>query len=306
MLILIGSSALDHHIELGRKPVDTDIICSYDEAIQRFGHYSEIFPINKGKKLVFKDHETKSIIEAEITWPDSSAEWLASLIILDSKTIVKFDHRLSEKCIIPNFDVLYTLKMSHRYLRNSPHFLKTMRDIQLLRKLGCKDIPDLYKEWYKARVKETYWYKHPNLKTSKDAFFKDDVSYIYDHDDIHRSVAHLEKPAYEYYQVDNEEVLCSKDKFYSVDESIRLYGVLEEAYVLALERHQIPNNFQPDEDESFKIALMKVCTSITSGWFREFAWENYDNVMSMHAIDYCYVAMFQKALKDGKVRPYKK
>jgi hypothetical protein len=26
------------------------------------------------------------------------------------------------------------------------------------------------------------------------------------------------------------------------------------------------------------MALMKVCTSITSGWFRAFAWEHYDLV----------------------------
>ena len=30
------------------------------------------------------------------------------------------------------------------------------------------------------------------------------------------------------------------------------------------------------------MALEKVCTSITSGWFREYAWENYHRVVHMY------------------------
>ncbi|WP_457832940.1 DUF7275 domain-containing protein, partial [Staphylococcus aureus] len=48
------------------------------------------------------------------------------------------------------------------------------------------------------------------------------------------------------------------------------------------ERHQIPNNFNPDPTGSFMYALEKVCTSITSGWFREYAWENYHKIVAMH------------------------
>jgi len=32
----------------------------------------------------------------------------------------------------------------------------------------------------------------------------------------------------------------------------------------------------------FEMALMKVCTSITSGWFREYAWENYQKVLDLY------------------------
>ena len=52
--------------------------------------------------------------------------------------------------------------------------------------------------------------------------------------------------------------------------------------VLALERSQIPNDFSVDPNKIFLYALEKVCTSITSGWFREFAWENYHLVVKMH------------------------
>lgn len=81
-------------------------------------------------------------------------------------------------------------------------------------------------------------------------------------------------------------MMTSKDKFFSCHPNVQLYGVLEEAYVLALERHQIPNNFKPDPKASFDIALEKICTSITSGWFREFAWENYYKVQELYSPNY--------------------
>ncbi len=241
------------------------------------------------------------IVEAEITWPDSSAKKLFDLVVNDPQS-----EELIGGFIVPSLDVLYMLKMSHRYLRNSPHFLKTMRDIQLMRKHGAK-ISTRYKEFYKERMAETYWYKHPKLNVDKKGFFNEKENYnIFVHDDIHRAVRHLSKPAYEFYQVDDEEVLCSKDKFYSVTEEIRMYGALEEAYVLALERHQIPNSFKPKPEQSFDIAMMKVCTSITSGWFREYCWENYNRVVDLYQYDKPnYVERFKTALAHGEVRPFK-
>jgi hypothetical protein len=48
---------------------------------------------------------------------------------------------------------------------------------------------------------------------------------------------------------------------------------------------------------------MKVCTSITSGWFREFAWENHDEVADM--FDYEREShLWEQALKYNEVGPY--
>lgn len=79
--------------------------------------------------------------------------------------------------------------------------------------------------------------------------------------------------------------------------------VIDNFEVLALERSQIPfKNMAPKT--SFLIALEKVCTSITSGWFREYAWENYDKVVSLY--DPNYVKMFWNAVDKGVVKQYKK
>src|SRR5690606_29078459 len=112
---------------------------------------------------------------------------------------------------LPSLDQLYTLKMSHRYLKNSPHFRKTRDDIMMLRGLGCKIFDQ---DWFKQRESETYTYKHPKLNVMKKDFFNGDgVRYVYDHDDIHMAVAHYREsgattpiPAYKLYMKDGAQV----------------------------------------------------------------------------------------------------
>ena len=180
------------------------------------------------------------------------------------------------------------------------NFKKTLNYITLFRNIGAF-VPERYKDALAKREKDTYTYSHPKLNVSKKDFFTDTIKYVYDHDTIHLAVKHLEYPAYEYYKEDKAEVNCSRDLFFSLDENTRLLGVLEESYVLALERSQIPNNFNIEPKKSFDIALSKVCTSITSGWFREYAYDNYDKVQSMY--NDSYVSKFKDGLELGIVKP---
>lgn len=213
-------------------------------------------------------------MEAEITWDGSTAKMLHDLILADPKTIY------ADGLAYASLDVCYMLKMSHRYLKNSPHFLKTMKDIRNLRQFGAAIRPE-HKAFLKEREKVTYWYKHPKLNKSKKEFFNGDgVKYVYDHDSIHESVKEGERPAYTYFQSENTEVMCDMKKFFEIDEQIRLNAVYEESCVLALERSIIP--FGTDYEKAFVMALEKVCTSITSGKFREFSYNNYDKVRGMY------------------------
>jgi hypothetical protein len=176
-----------------------------------------------------------------------------------------------------------------------------MRDIQLMASLGAK-IPETHKDWFKAREKATYTYAHPKLNQGKEGFFDKNqgVTYTYDHDSIHRAMAHLELPAYEYYKGDTAEVFCDKTKFDALPELTKLYGVIEEAYVLAIERSQVPFEGKPHVKYSFDKALEKVCTSITSGWFRRFSYDNYDKVQSLY--DPNYMDKFRKGIEIGVVK----
>jgi hypothetical protein len=298
-VVLIGSRAARYYITDYRKSNDVDIVATYEgfESFIKAYDIVEAYPFAGGKKY-FAKASNGTIIECDIAWPDSSAERLIEFVKNDIWTSYR------ETYMVPTLNFLYMLKMSHRYLRNNPHFLKTMEDIHYFRKLlGSKEIYSDYLKFYKRRMKDTYWYKHPKLNVAKADFFKGDgIEYIYDHDSVHQAVRHLMCPAYVYYLEDGEAVKASKKKFFEISEKWRLFGVLEEAQVLALERSQIPFKGKVEPFRSFEIALMKVCTSITSGWFREFAWENYHKVMEMYESD--YVDKFWTLVDAGKVKPY--
>lgn len=286
MICVIGSHAINHQLHKlkgfrYRKPMDIDIVADHDEAVafakKNMIEITEQYPSAKGGKLIFKSKSSvipfSNIMEAELTLEGSTAKDLYNIILNDPETMY------IDGIAYASLDVCYMLKMSHRYVKNSSHFLKTMKDIHNLRKFGAK-IRKEHKEFYKARMNATYWYKHPKLNKSKSDFFNGDgVTYLYDHDEIHESVKIDSAPAYTNFQSDNAEVMCDMKKFFELPEQIRLNAVYEESCVLALERSIIP--FGTDYERAFVMALEKVCTSITSGKFREYAWENYYTVRDM-------------------------
>lgn len=287
-MLIVGSHALNRAIGPVRaKPLDIDIIGTIDEAMifirkSRFNIVSMETP--KQDKLVFKCD--KAIVELEST--DNVL----------SKRIYEEMLKTSDGGYT-SLDWLYFLKMSHRYKKDSHHFMKTMNDIHMMRHAGAS-MPEGSEELFKLRELETYSYKHPDLTVDKDKFFKKEESfYRYDHDDIHKAVAVGDVPAYTHYIADGEQVKCDFKKFDDLPHIVRLQGVLEESYVLALERAIIPSEGRANPRTSFNIALEKVCTSITSGWFREFAWENYFAVQRMYNPD--FVGKFNKALEEGKI-----
>lgn len=56
--------------------------------------------------------------------------------------------------------------------------------------------------------------------------------------------------------------------------------------------------------KAFDTALEKVCTSITSGWFRKFAYDNYDEVASLYSNEYVY--RFQAMAASNSVKLHQK
>lgn len=301
-MLLVGSKALNHWMCGGndRKPRDTDYICTHNEAKHYISvHMPDRVEHNaKGTTLVcHKNGELPT--ELMIAWEGSTND---KILGLEEMSRGGFAGN-----IVASLNILYLMKMSHRYLKNSPHFKKTMSDIHLMRGLGATiDQPALLK----ARELETYDYKHPSLMRNKKAFFNpnEGVGYKYDHDTIHIAMA-IEplRPAYTHFKHDQAEVMIDKHKWNAASLHIQLHSVLEESYVLALERSQIPYRDKVDPRRSFEIALEKVCTSISSGWWREFAWEHYDDVMRLfnerEAIK-PYLMIFDEAVEAVIVKPF--
>lgn len=309
-MLVIGSAALAIAGVGTREPNDLDVIIWKEEMADVIKTFSPTeVNVLDDRRIVLHGcrhslspllKTTHPIVELEIAWPGSSAEQ----ILLSHK----MDDYWGFWVFMKPVDC-YWLKMSHRYKKNTPHFEKTRNDILALRKEVLKGVPKseigwyalIVPGWYKKREEETYNYNHPNLQSgqTKDKFFNGDgVKYYYDHDWIHTVVAKMygaEVPAYSLYLKEGETVACDRAKFFALPESDRLRGVMEEATVLALERSIIPSKrdeewvargVNPNPQDIWKYALQKVCTSITSGWFREFAWEQYDNALHGYNRDY--------------------
>lgn len=309
-MLLIGSQALiqiGHGNLINRACSDTDLVATMDETramvatLRREGEIASVCPIAEGKKTVIRT-KTLGIIEVEIAWSGTTSADLALLSDERGRILCgRFDVEM------PSLNTLYALKMSHRYLKDSPHFLKTRGDIMAMRIAGAR-IPDHLREWYLRRVKETYNYSHPKLNQSKMGFFSGDaVPYRYDHDSIHVAMARGSVPAYVLYKKDGADVQVDRSKWDALPDETKLDSVVEESCVLALERSQIPASGVLTPEASFLLALKKVCTSITSGWWREYAWENYDLAVTHWAAHWSdYVPRLHAAVASGIVKPHVK
>jgi hypothetical protein len=305
-MIVIGSTALNYHIPGIRPPVDLDLVGTYDELTEfrKTFEATTFYPIAQGKKMFMRSRDGR-IAEADIAWEGSAAERLRDFILADDGTHVE-ERRNGLTFVYPSLNVLYLLKMSHRYLKDSPHFLKTMRDIQLLRKYNAV-IQEEHHPFYLKRMADTYTYNHPKLNVSKDNFFDAEatgVKYTYDHDSIHEAIKTLVVPTYQLFKNDEQEVMCNKELFFAAPEDVRIRAGMEEAMVLAIERSLVPFPGVLTPSEAFNLALMKVCTSITSGWFREYCWENYDKIQELFSFYSDYFEQFQKGLKSGVVKKF--
>lgn len=281
-MIVIGSQALRAYTELPRIPADLDLVGSYAEMMALVEPGKACYPVNGGKKFILKN--AVRTVEFEIAWPGSTAEMIVQLC--------------GDITRAAPIELLLALKMSHRF-KKSVHFQKTMSDIRLMREIGVV-VPEKYHAFMVAREAEALNYSHPKLNVSKDAFFGAEVPYVFDHDSIHEVMKHYGAPAYQFFKPADSEVLTSCSMFEHLPQAIKLHAVLEEAYVLALERSQIPHIGKITPHASFLIALQKVCTSITSGWFREFAWEHYYEVRQMYSDS--YVGNFWAHVSEGKVK----
>lgn len=272
-------------------PNDIDLIASYEDINNIWFHGDwqvKHFTPTHGGRRVFAMDDNNIITEFEVAWPGSTGAELIELVKTDPEWqetgfIGSYHAQNQVPILLSSLNVLYALKMSHRFKKDSPHFLKTMRHIRTMRKIPGVHIPERYNDWFKRREAETYDYSHPKLNVRSDKFFNpEQVNYVYDHDAVHRIVAQDNEPAYTLFRKDGEEVAVDKNKWNALTYEQQLNSVLEETYVLSLERSQIPFKDKIAPKDSFLKALEKVCTSISSGWWREFAWENYEEVVNMY------------------------
>ncbi len=120
-----------------------------------------------------------------------------------------------------------------------------------------------------------------SLMTTNDDFLEKEgnltLQKFVKHDDIHEMVMFGKAPLYTKLKHDQSQAMCLQSLWDQLTLTEQLQDVMEEAMVLALERYLF-TGFETDEQRAYELALTRVCTTITKGWFREFAVNHYPDI----------------------------
>lgn len=310
-MLIYGFRALSKYITMDQNDLDRlyksdyDIIVSLDEfntLLEKFGDDiigMKPFPTNN--YFIKTKHGNYDV---HIVYNETSNKYLYENQIdyIDNNHLV-FD-RYGNTFQVLSLNTLYELKKSHRMIRKG--FNKTMNDFYRIKSLLKKEPFETM--FYKMRFAETLERankeaKHINLNKSKDDFFDTKgVTYIYDHDSIHDSIKLTNIAMYKKILVPGADVLCSKDLWDKLSLYEKFCCVLEECYTISIERFLSKGNLVDNPKIAFEIALEKVCTTLCKGWFREFAYSNYKEVLNMY--DEKFWTTFQNDLSNGKILPF--
>jgi len=293
-MLIVGSVALNK-ICKDRLTNDLDILCYRNEI-----PYLEV---------LFNTTHRKDKNEFKTFLRDSSGRQIECMIIDKLKGFQELAKCNELQLNYANATALFLLKKSH--INRPVKFEKHIKDYHLLKNmLPClggvaQEVETTLELLLKDQETIHGELKTPSLNKSKSSFFKDKVIKIFEHDDIHSIMAHKEQPMYTYMQKPNSEVICSKKLWDNFTHSDKIKTVLEEAYVIALERKILPHIFLGHKYwsniDAFKWALMRICTTLCKGWFREFAVDNYFEILDAHNTNYVY--LFISEFENGKIKP---
>jgi hypothetical protein len=305
-MIVIGSQAMMYwDIRAGRgiarQPKDLDLIGPLIEihqwATANSEHIDFMIPTSPWK---FKCKLKSGFqIEFEVSDVNASSKMLCanekSFDVMMTKVPIK-GGSLRIAAHVPSIEYLYLIKRSHIYW--PVHWLKTMTDMSRMKKY-VRTITDDHKRFYEARLteNEAKFGKRfqANLNQENEKFFaksERSLNRIYEHDDLHELVKYYERPIYAMLKEDQSKALMSKKLFDAATLEMKLNAIREEAMVIALERLIIPGK-ETDGVKAYQYGLQRICTNLTSGWFREFAIDNWDRVATP---DVDYVKKFNDGI----------
>jgi hypothetical protein len=132
-----------------------------------------------------------------------------------------------------------------------------------------------------ALTAKQYPFRYPVLKKTVADFFDDAVRKVYDHDHLHELVAYGDVPLYRKMQRDEKYAWCEVDMWNTFSHEDKIRCIAEETYVIAIERFMVPKNWIYSEKAAYCKALEKVCTTLTSGWFRDYGIDHYPDVFRL-------------------------
>jgi len=308
--VVIGSMAMKHHFpDFPRVAMDKDIIirkADFEEMINA-PEIDAVYGIESVK--INEEHGLSAIVKFKsdpVPYEYLFADGQKSLeLILD---------QLSFGNDYAPVNVLYSIKKAHIHF--PVKFDKHIQDLMFLReklreKKGISlhddlsaaiDLLETYPALTDLHFKETEKrlgkLRTPKMNQTKEDFFGKSKNYVrsfYEHDNMHLAIAHAGLPIYHDILKDGSEVETDWYKWDQLNLQRKVWCVLEEVYVIALERKVLPWMFDPGEPktakyysakQAFDWALMRVCTTLCDGFFREFAVRAYNLIQEQYDPEY--------------------
>jgi hypothetical protein len=321
-MIIIGSKALySNNASLVNQErldkSDFDVIMSTKDFSNWYSQFKdviiELVPRSSNKYVAkILINNVKKMYEIELEEKGTSSAFLLNNLSNVCNNI--YVDPLGIKWNSLKLEYLYLTKKSH--LHFPVHFEKNINDYHIIKnKLGDFKQTGLMERYFTLRnneAKKRFSEKHntPRLNVTNFDFFKIsgvEDGRVYIHDDLHEVIKHFDRPVYEMMKKDEnfDMAWCEKDMFKKLPFEYRIKCVQEEAYVIALERYIIPEkrNYE-DFFWCYKRALMRICTTLCSGFFRDFACDNYLKIVDSY--DDVFVDKFNYAVKNDFLKPMKK
>ena len=225
--------------------------------------------------------ESEGFFRSRFSIPDNERiEW-HSLNHLNNRDMIFIFETRSHVCSPYGLAIIYRSHL-HRDWNWDAHITKYHKFILPLLKSDLHLTDPILLERIRL-TKEAYPQGNPNLNQSNEMFFDDPVEKVYDHDFLHELYAYEDRPMFEKLKHEGEEgkAWCAKGLWDELSQTQKLQCVAEETYVIATERFMVPNDWNYPTKKAFYFALKKVCTTLTSGWFRDFAIDNFPEVFEL-------------------------
>lgn len=229
-----------------------------------------------------------------------SSQLYASIVMGGNNPKMDFFGTLVPCASLP---ILFSIKKSHIF--KPRNFEKHIKDYSFLgRRFNFQDI---HKEITDIRIKEQGSNRTLSLNRSRENFFNDKVKRLFVHDEIHEMIKFRDIPLYRKILKEESSVACSKEKFCALTREEQLESIMEEAIVIALERRIIPFLYQKAPfyslHEAYCWALKRICTDLTSGWFRWAAIDNYSALTVNFYRARVKIEDFLRAVEQGGIKP---
>ncbi|CAB4395821.1 unnamed protein product [Rhizophagus irregularis] len=204
-------------------------------------------------------------------------------------------------CIVAPLKILEALKTSQIYWPadfhkniSDLHLLRILLDynkdkVSIIQPLCSPQRDELIELILETRINETEIIQgkpdaYINLNMSNNDFleYEDNlfVQKCISHKDLYELVKYGDYPIYQGLRDGQSKALIKKSLFEKLDYQTKINCIKEVAMVIALERYLIPM-ISKDQENSYKLALVRICTKLTKGWFHQFAIDNYPRLSNL-------------------------